>query len=252
MNTAAIKRDLKGNDPLQLAAKNSLQWAGQNQRAVVLVSGIALALVAVLLIGYGLFQHSTNAAQAAFGEAMQTYQTPLVRPDQPLPPGMKTFNTAKERATKANGQFLAVANGHGLTEPGKLALYFAGLTYMESDQNGPAEDTLKKVSGSWNGDIAALGKMTLAELYQQTGRTDQAVALYQELAKGNATTVPPGLAQLQLAALYNAEGKTEEARHLYAEIKDHDKDAKGKLGVAAQVASEKLNPQPAAPGLPPR
>ena len=252
MNTAAIKREIKGNDPLQLATQNSLQWAGQNRRAVLLVSGIALALVALLLIGYGLFQHSTTAAQTAFGEAMQTYQTPLVRADQPLPPGMKTFNTAKERALKANAQFLAVANGHSLTEPGKLALYFAGLTYMESDQNGPAEDTLKKVAGSWNGDISAIGKMTLAERYQQTGRTDQAVGLYQELAKGSATTVPPGLAQLQLAALYNAQGKTEDARHLYAEIKDHDKDAKGKLGVAAQVAAEKLNPQAAGPGAPAR
>ncbi len=251
MNTA-IKRDTRAVDPLQLATGSSLQWARKNSRGVLLFGGLALALVAILLIGYGLYQHATTAAQAAFGEAMQTYQTPLVRPDQPLPPGMKSFNTAKERASKANAQFLDVANHHGFTEPGKLALYFAGVTYMEAGQNGPAEDTLKKVAGTYNGDVAALGKMALAELYQQTGRTDQAVALYQELAKGQAATVPPGLAQLQLAALYNAEGKTEDARRIYAELKDHDKDAKGKLGVAAQVASEKLNPGSTSPGPPRR
>ncbi len=251
MNTA-IKRDSRGADPLQLAAGNSLQWAQTNRRNVLLFGGLALALLAVLLIGYGLYQHATNEAQAAFGEAMQTYQTPLVRPDQPLPPGMKSFNTAKERAGKANAQFLDVANHHSFTEPGKLALYFAGITYMEADQNGPAEDTLKKVGDSFNGDTAALGKMALAELYQQTGRNDQAIALYQELGKGHAATVPPGLAQLQLAALYNAEGKTEDARRIYAELKDHDKDAKGKLGVAAQVASEKLNPGTAASAQPRR
>ena len=251
MNTA-IKRDSRGADPLQLATGNSLAWAQQNRRSVLLFGGLALALLAVLLIGYGLYQHSTNAAQAALGEALQTYQTPLVRPEQPLPPGMKAFNTAKERAEKANVQFVEVADHHGMTQPGKLALYFAGITYMEAGQNGPAEDTLKKVAASFNGDNAALGKMALAELYQQTGRNDQAIALYQELAKGHASTVPPGLAQLQLAALYNAEGRTEDARHIYAELKDHDKDAKGKLGVAAQVASEKLNPQPAGPALPRR
>ena len=252
MNTA-IKRDGKQSDQFVLATENSLQWARSNRQTTLTMSGIALLLIIAIAVGYSIYEHRTTEAQTAFGAAMQTYQTPLVRPDQPLPPGMKAFNTAKERAAKANVQFVDVAQRFGLTEPGKLAQYFAGLTYMEEGQNGPAEDTLKKVASSWNGDTAALGKLALAQLEQQTGRTDQAVDLYQQLAKGHATTVPPGLAQLQLAALYTSEGKTEDARHIYAELKDHDKDAKGKLGVAAQVASDKLNPQAAAaPGGPPR
>ena len=250
MNTA-IKRGGPPTDQFVLATENSVQWARSNRRTTLLIGGIALLLLILIAGGYSLYQHRTAEAQTAFGEAMQTYQTPLVRPDQPLPPGMKAFNTAKERAAKASGQFAAVAQRFSLTEPGKLALYFEGLTYMEAGQNQQAEDTLKKVAGGWNGDTAALGKMALAQLYSDTNRSDQAVSIYQELAKGHATTVPPGLAQLQLAALYTAEGKTEDARHIYAELKDHDKDAKGKLGVAAQVAAEKLNPQPA-PALPPR
>lgn len=250
MNTA-IKRDGKQTDQFALATENSLQWARSNRQTTLWFSGVALLLLIAIAIGYSIYEHRTTEAQTAFGAAMQTYQTPLVRPEQPLPPGMKTFNTAKERAAKANVQFVDVAQRFNLTEPGKLAQYFAGLTYMEEGQNGPAEDTLKKVAGSWNGDTAALGKLALAQLDHQTGRSDLAVDLYQQLAKGHATTVPPGLAQLQLAALYTSEGKTEEARHIYAELKDHDKDAKGKLGVAAQVASEKLNPQ-AAPSAPPR
>ena len=230
-----------------LATENSVTWARDNRRTTFLFGGLALLLLLAIAIGYSVYQHRTAAAQTAFGDAMQTYQTPLVRPDQPLPPGMKAFNTAQERASKANGQFADVAHRFNFTEPGKLALYFTGLTYMEAGQNGPAEDTLKKVASSWNGDTAALGKLALAQLYGQTGRTDQAVALYQTLSKGSASTVPPGLAQLQLANLYTSQGKTDQARHIYAELKDHDKDAKGKLGVAAQVASEKLNPQPAAP-----
>ena len=250
MNTA-IKRRGKQTDQFVLATENSIEWARSNQRTTFLVGGLAVLLLIVIAVGYSIYQHRTAEAQTAFGQAMQIYQTPLVRPDQPLPPGMKTFNTAKERATKANAQFADVAQRFGLTEPGKLAQYFVGVTYMEGGQNGAAEDALKKASGSWNGDIAALARMALAQLYHQTGRDPQAIGLYQELAKGHATTVPPGLAQLQLAALYTSEGNTEEARHTYAELKDRDKDAKGKPGVAAQVASEKLNPQ-AAPALPGR
>ena len=243
MNTA-IKRG-RQTDQFAIATENSLDWARNNRKATILIGSIALLLLIVIIAGYSFYQHRTAEAQTAFGEAMQTYQTPLLRPGQPLPPGMKSFATAKERASKANGEFQDVANRFGMTEPGKWALYFTGLTYMEEGQNGPAEDTLKKVASSWNGDSAALGKMALAQLYQQTGQNAQAEQMYDQLAKGHATTVPPTLAKLQLAALYSSEGKDEQARQVYAELKDHDKDAKGKPGIAAQVASEKLNPQAA-------
>lgn len=250
MNTA-LKRDPRQQDQFVLATEHSVDWAKNNRRSVLLIGGLSLALLLILVGGYSLYQHRTAEAQTAFGEAMQVYQTPLVRPGQALPPGMKTFNSAKERAAKANTLFSEVATRYSLTEPGKNALYLTGLTYMEAGQNGPAEDTLKKVASSWNGDVAALGKSALAQLYAQTGREQQSVDLYQELAKGHATTVPPTLAQLQLADMYTAEGKTEQARQIYAQLKDHDKDSKGKPGIAAQVATRKLNPEAAAgPGGP--
>ncbi len=249
VNTA-LKRDSRQKDQFVIATEGSLAWANNNRRTTLIVGGLALLLILVLAGGYSIYQHRTAQAQTAFGEAMQTYQIPLVRAGQALPPGMKSFNSAKERATKANALFTQVASQYGSTEPGKLAEYFAGLTYMEAGQNGPAEDTLKKVSSGWNGDTAALGKAALAQLYAQTGREPQAVELYQQLAKGHATTVPPELANLQLADLYTSEGKTEQARQIYAGIKDHDKDSKGKPGIAAQVATRKLNPE--APAGPPQ
>ena len=251
MNTAT-KRGKNDSDQFVLATENSLQWARSNQQTTLLIGGLAVCLLVLLVGGYTLYEHRTTEAQTAFGEAMQTYQTPLVRPDQPLPPGMKAFNTAKERATQANAQFSSVAQHFGLTEPGRLAQYFSGITAMEAGDNSAAEGTLKKVASSWNGDTAALGKLALAQLYAQTNHTDEAIALYQQLAKGHATTVPPGLAQLQLASLYTTEGKPEQARHIYDELKDHDKGPKGKLGVAGQVASQKLNPQAQGPALPPQ
>jgi len=252
VNTA-LKRDPRQQDQFVLATEHSIDWANNNRRTALLLGGLALLLILVIVGGYSLYQHRTAEAQTAFGEAMQVYQTPIVRPDQPLPPGMKAFNTAKERAEKANALFTQAANQYGMTEPGKNALYFSGLTYMEAGQNSQAEETLKKVASSFNGDAAALGKDALAQLYAQTGREGQAVTLYQELAKGHATTVPPDLAQLQLADMYAAEGKTEQARQIYAQIKDRDKGPKGKPGIAAQVASQKLNPQaPAGPAAGPR
>lgn len=249
----ATKRTLKQPDQFVALTESGVHWAGEH-RQKTLIAVLTLVLVVIAAVGgYSWYEHRATAAATAFGSAMQVYQTPLVNAAQPLPPGMKSFNNAKERAAAANAQFTQVAHQYGLTPAGKLALYFAGLTAMEQGQNGPAEDAFKQTASRWDSGLSALGKASLAEIYQQTGRDTQAIDLYNQLAKGSAATVPPALAQLQLAELYQSQGKIEEARKLYAQIKDSDKDAKGKPGAASQIASEKLNPKPAAgAALPPQ
>ena len=244
----ATKRDLKKQDQFISLTEHGIDWAKHNRQATAVAAALVLLVILGIVGGYSWYEHRSNAAATAFGAAMETYQTPLATPGQPLPPGMKSYATANERAAAANAEFSSVAHQYGLTSSGKLALYFAGLTSMEEGQNGSAEDILKKVAGSWNHDLAALGKLSLAQLYQQTGRDAQAVDIYNELSKGNAATVPPGLAQLQLAEMYSSEGKTEKARDIYAKLKDNDKDPKGNPGPAATVAEEKLNPKPQGPG----
>ena len=130
-----------------------------------------------------------------------------------------------------------------MTPDGKKARYFAGLTYMEQGKNDQAETTLKQVAGGFNGDLAALAKLSLAQIYRQTNRDPQAIDLYNELTAKPTTTVPSGLAQLQLAELYESENKPDLAKKIYAQLKD--KDPKGPAGA---LAAQKLNPTPTAPG----
>jgi tetratricopeptide (TPR) repeat protein len=244
------KRNLKQPDQFIAITESGIGWASSHRQTTIIAVASAVAFILLLAGGITLYQHRSNAAATAFGAAMETYNTPLATPGQAVPPGMKTYTSAAERANAANAAFVSVAHQYGMERSGKLAQYFAGLTYMEEGQNGSAEDTLKKVAGDFDKDIAALGKLALAQLYQQTGRDAQATDLYNELTKSNATTVPSGLAQLQLAAMYNSEGKVSEARTIYAKLKDSDKDKKGNPGPAGTIAEEKLNPKAAAPALP--
>jgi tetratricopeptide (TPR) repeat protein len=242
----AEKRRLKKQDKFHELTGESIQWA-ESHRQKTIIGGVAAVVVILLIVGgYSWYEARSNAAATAFGVAMQTYQTPLQNAEQPVPPGMKSFPTETARAAAANSQFVQVAKQYGMTKPGKLAEYFAGVTYAEQGQNGPAEEAFKESASSFDGGVSALGKMALAQLYQNTNRNAQAIDIYNELIKGSSATVPPTEAQLQLAALYESEGKTEEARKIYAELKDKDKDSKGKPGAASQIASEKLNPQAAA------
>lgn len=245
----ATKRQLKKQDQFITFTEQGVDWAKQNQQQAITIGVVVIVVVLLIVGGYTFYQHRSNAASNAFGEAMQTYQEPLASQAPELQPGAKTFPNAKARAAAANGQFLAVANKYGMTDPGKMALYMAGVTYMEEGNNSAAENVLKKVANSWNSDTAALGKSALAGLYEQTGRNADAEKLLEELSKGHASTVPAYYAQVRLGDLYQSEGKTADARRVWAEVKDKDKDAKGNPGPAAEVASERLNPQAAPAGM---
>ena len=225
--------------------QHGLQWASENRRAVVVTTSILLAVIVAVVAIAVVYNSRANQASVAFGAAMQAYQTPLASPGQAVPAGVKTYASAADRAKAANILFTQVAERYGMTPDGKNALYFAGLTSMEEGQTGPAESTLKQVASGWDGDLAALAKLSLAQLYRQTGRDSQAIDLYNQLTAKPTSTVPAGLAQLQLADLYEVENKPEQAKKIYAQLKD--KDPKGPAG---QIAAQKLNPAPAGPGAP--
>lgn len=238
----ALKRD-----KFVSTTQHGLDWATENREQAIKY-GIAAAAVMALLIIWAVVYHSrSQAAAAALGDAMQTYQTPLANPQQPAPEGIKTFASLADRAKAANAQFTAIADKYGMTPAGKDAEYFAGLTYEDAGQNQQAEDALKKVAGSWDSRLASLGKFALAQLYHNTNRDAQAIDLYNQLSAKPTDAVPYGMSQLTLADLYTSEGKTDEAKKIYASLKD--KDSKGPAG---EIAAQKLNPAATegAPGLP--
>ena len=238
----ALKRD-----KFVSTTQHGLDWATENREQAIKYGIAAAAVIAVLIIWAVVYHSRSQAAAAALGDAMQTYQTPLANPQQPAPEGIKTFASLAERAKAANSQFTAIAEKYGMTPAGKDAEYFAGLTYEDAGQNQQAEDALKKVAGSWDSRLSSLGKFALAQLYRNTGRDAQAIDLYNQLSAKPTDTVPYGMAQLTLADLYNSEGKTDEAKKIYASLKD--KDSKGPAG---EIAAQKLNPAAAegASGLP--
>jgi tetratricopeptide (TPR) repeat protein len=235
------KQSLK-HDQFVDTTNHGLEWASENRRSVIVSGAVVLAAILVVVAGALIYNNRAEQASVAFGAAMQAYQTPLATPGQPVPPGVKTYGSVTERAKAANELFMGVADKYSMTPDGRVSRYFGGLTYMEEGQNGPAESTLKQVVSGWNGNLAALAKLSLAQLYRQTGRDSQAVDLYTELTAKPTTTVPSGLAQLQLAELYEGQGKPDLAKKIYAQLKD--KDAKGPAGA---LAAQKLNPAPVGP-----
>ena len=223
---------LKG-DKFAQATKSSVDWLSGHRSGVMrwVVSGVvALALLVAALIFWNI---KSAAADTALGTALDAYSAPLLAPGAPASNGF--YATSTERSKTANQQFVAVAQQYGWLAQGTKAHYFAGVTYAELGQNGPAESELKDAAGSWDRNQANLAKMALAGVYHQTGRDAQAIDLYNEIVSKPSVTVSAPVAQLALADLYVAQGKQDQARTLWAKVKDADKD-----GTAGSIAARKL------------
>lgn len=213
----------------------------QNNRALLIRLGIAFALAVVVIGGLSfLFVHRSNVASAELADAMRTYDTPINTPDQPVPPGTKSFSSLEERARVSNGQFASIADHYGMTVAGRNAQYLQGVTALQMGQNATAETLLKKSADSWNRDVATLAEIALAGMYRGSGRDADAIAMYQKIAAKPSTVVPAGLARLQLAELYEGTNKPDQAKKIYAEIKDKDPKS-----AAADIATQKLSGAPA-------
>ena len=222
------------HDSLIDSAHTAADWMQEN-KAVVIKYSIIIAIVLIVgTIATALYQSQRAKAQIAFGVAMDTYLTPIAQSDAEQQPGMKTYPTVAARAKDANAAFLKVADSYRHTSAGKNAEYFAGLTYAEMGQTADAERTLKQVANHDDKNLAALAQMTLASLAQQSGRTPDAVKIYQQLAAHPTATVPASQAKLALAAIYE-QSNPQQAKQLYAEIKDANK-----ATAAGQIATQKL------------
>ena len=217
------------------ATASGLGWLQLHRSNVIRVAVAVVLLVALVITGIVVYNSRSAGARNAFGQAMDIYNTPLHQPGQPATPGEPSYATAAERAKAANPLFVDVANHYGWFDAGANARYFAGLTYLDMGQTSQAEAALQKAVDSHDKNLAALAKMALAGVYGQSGRSGQAVDIYQQLIKNPTSTVPASAAKLQLAQLYETSNPAM-AKKLYAELKDQDKNT-----AAGQIATQKLN-----------
>jgi len=227
------RRALK-QDRFVEATASGLGWLQVHRTNAIRIAVAAVVAIALVVTGVLVYNSRSSNARIVFGQAMDIYNSPLLQPGQPPTPGEPSYKTAAERAKAANPLFVDVAKRYGWLKVGANAEYFAGLTYIDMGQMGPAEAALQKAAGSHDSNLAALAKMALAGLYRQTGRAGQAVDLYQQIIKNPTTTVPASAAKLELAGLYETTNPAQ-AKKLYAEIKDQDK-----LTAAGQIAAQKL------------
>ena len=234
------RRQLK-QDRFAETAKDAAEWTAGHRRAVAW--GIGLAVIAIAgYFGFTTWQdRQSEKANAALGAAMRTFSTPLRNPGTPAGEAQDSFASTAQRAKAAGKEFKAAADQYDTLpypKAARIARYMEGVTAAQAGDNAQAEKTLKSVSESRDKSVAALAKMTLAQLYRDTGRQSDAARIYRDLQEHPADTVSKVQAQLAIAEMYESTDP-QQAQALYKQIQQENPgNAAGQIA-AARLASVK-------------
>jgi tetratricopeptide (TPR) repeat protein len=217
------RKDLK-HDKFAEAVSHGVEEVASHQKQVWLIAAVVLVIV-LAAAGWRFWsERQTVKAQAAFDEAMKTYQARIRVPGEAEEPGETTYVDEKNKFTDAVKKFEQVSKDYSLTKPGRLAKYYAGLSYANLGNHEEAQKWLRQVEGSSDEELAALGRFQLAHTMEALGKGEDAVNLYKALIAKPGTFVPKATAMLALADYYRKTNPAE-AIKLYNQIKEEFKDS---------------------------
>jgi len=236
------RHQLKENAFAETTA-DTISWAVAH-RSKLYAAAIVVALVAAAAVGVWAFVNYRNQqASDELSIALQKYNAPIRPAGEPPSPEVLSYASSAERAKAANTDFSRIADRYSITRNGRLARYFAGITLHDLGNNEGAETQLRNVAGSRDTEVASLAKLALASIYQDAGKTQDAIHLYRSLIEHPTTSVGKTTAQFSLANLYEANHQPLDARKLYEEMQKSDP-----TGPVGQLAAQKLQtlhpPQP--------
>ena len=228
------RHQLKENAFAETTA-DTISWAVEHRSKLTAAAIVVAVVAAVVLGGWAYVNYRDQQASQELSGALQKYQAPIRAAGEPASPEMLSYASAVERAKAANADFMRIADKYSFTRNGRMARYFAGITLHDMGDNAGAEKQLQRVAGSMDKEVGSLAKLALASLYQDGGKTQQAIDLYKGLIEKPTTSVGKTTAQFELANLYEANHQPLEARKLYEQMQKDNP-----TGSIGQLASQKL------------
>ncbi len=120
-----------------------------------------------------------------------------------------------------NAGFLDIADNYSITKPGKIAKYYAGVSYLHLGQFDNAIDYLKGFSCD-DELVNAMAKGTLGDAYMEKGNISEAISNYSAAGEvDNEVVAPTYLLKLGLA--YEKNNELSKAIDAYSKIKNEFK-----------------------------
>lgn len=222
-------------DSFRTSTTETISWAVEHQSKLVAAGIVVAVIVAVFIGGWWYVNYRDQQAQSQLSAAIEKYGAPVRPAGEPANPEMLSFASAQERAKTTNAEFTRLADKYSFTQSGRVARYFAGITFHEMGDNAAAEKDLSDVANGRSKEIASLAKLALAGIYRDSNRDPQAIAIYKDLADHSTASVGKSTAQFLLASLYEESHQPDQARALYQQMQKESP-----ASPIAQLATQKL------------
>jgi tetratricopeptide (TPR) repeat protein len=211
------RQELKTNQ-VQEALSHSAEAVLTHKAGLIYVV-IAVAVIAGAIFGWRFYsQRQSVTAEAEFNDAMQVYQAFVTTPGQAPLPNEITYTDPSKKFQDALKKFQGVAQRYPRTRSGELAKYYSALCEEHLSQNAQAMSAFAEIENGSDRDFAAMARFELAQIYDQMGKSDQAVQAYNELLANPSVLVPKPIVLLALAEHYKKTNPAQAAK-LYNQIK---------------------------------
>jgi tetratricopeptide (TPR) repeat protein len=206
---------------------------------------LTVAILAIVVVGsavglkYYLGQQEASA-NMDLASALRIFQAYVGNATpETLGAGSEAFSNATDKYQKARDQFKAIVLKYRMFPRPKaaaIALYHEGICESLLGNSPAAINVLQEASRDGDREIAALAQFALAGEFFKTGKKQEAVKIYQNLADHPSLAVPRASALLAMAdALKDSEPA--QARQLYDQIqKEFGSDASVAQAVRQQMA----------------
>jgi len=213
------RRHLKENE-VELFVNQVRDFVEQNRRAVTAVLAVAVVIGAVALVYYAWRSRTESRAHELLADAMNIQSAPVVPPTAGQTPQPGTYPNERARAEAALAKYKAVVEAYPSTDAGVYARYQEAAALMTLGRPAEAmsayDDVIQRTDA--NSIYREMAQLGVAEAQARTGKFDQAINTFKDLAQHADGPLPIDAILMQLGRTYVDAGKTADARQTLSKL----------------------------------
>jgi TolA-binding protein len=213
----AQRHQLKSNEVAEQLARASEFVAGRSTQLAWAVG--AVIGVAILIGGIVAWRQGTQErAGAALAAAMSVAHAQVIPPGSGKLPEPNSFSSESARADAAVQKYREVIQQFPSTSEAMTARFEAAALLTSVGKTQEAEQYFREVMSGDSGIHGRMARMALAELQVRSGKYDDAISTYRDLAARKDDDLPVDAVLMQLGRAYELAGKRAEAVQTYQRI----------------------------------
>jgi TolA-binding protein len=222
---ARITRKELKTDKFALEVEHTVTFFEEHQQKIIRYGGIALAVIALIVI-FAIYQRQQHAArEAALAGAIRVQEAPAGGVSAT---GGLAFPTQQAKDQESIKVFTDLKNKYPGSAEGEIAEYYLGAIKADQGKLAEAEKSFHDVGENGDAKYASLAKLSLAQIYFADGRDSQGESVLRDLIAHPTVFVSADQATIALARSI-ATKKPAEARKLLDPLRTRQ-------GAAGQVA----------------